>query len=144
MAQHIIRDSKGRVEKILDDKEYAEYQKWGCYTKTILFILVCIIAIIFWSNNDGGSKDKGRTETSSQVMDSGAASSEETQTESAPPLENESVGTSSVVEETSVMQEEQATSVPDVEKFSDDDSQPEIKLSRKERRALRRAQRNNQ
>lgn len=144
MAQHIIRDSKGRVEKILDDKEYAEYQKWGCYAKTILFILVCIIAIIFWATNDGGSKDKGRTETSSQLMDSGAASSEETQTETAPPLDEESVGTASVAEETSVMQEEQAASVPDMEELSDEDSQPEIELSRKERRALRRAQRNNQ
>lgn len=144
MAQHIIRDSKGRVEKILDDKEYEEYQKWGCYTKTILFILVCIIAIIFWSNNDGGSKDKGRTETSSQVMDSGAASSEETQTESAPPLENESVGTSSVVEETPTLDDEQVTSVHNVVESPNEETSPEKKLSRKERRALRRAQRNNQ
>ena len=144
MAQHIIRDSKGRVEKVLDDKEYAEYQKIGCYTKTILFILVCIIAIIFWATNDGDSKEKGITETSSQVMDSGAASSEETQTETAPSLEDESVVTSSVVEETSVLQEEQATSVPDVEESPDDDSQSEVELSRRERRALRRAQRNNQ
>lgn len=144
MAQHIIRDSKGRVEKVLDDKEYAEYQKIGCYTKTILFILVCIIAIIFWATNDGDSKEKGITETSSQVMDSGAASSEETQTETAPSLEDESVVTSSVVEETSVLQEEQATSVPDVEESPDDDSQSEVELSRRERRALRREQRNNQ
>ncbi len=144
MAQHIIRDSKGRVEKILDDREYAEYQKWGCYAKTILFILVCIIAIIFWATNDGGSKDKGRIETSSQKMDSGTATSNEAQTESVHPLEDESVLTASVVEETPVIQEEQAASVPDVEESSVDDSQPEIELSRKERRALRRAQRNNQ
>lgn len=144
MAQHIIRDSKGRVEKILDDKEYAEYQKWGCYTKIILFIIVSIIAIIFFVSKDDSSKDKGRIETSSQKMDSGTATSKEAQTESVHPLEDESVGTSSVVEETPVIQEEQAASVPDVEESSVDDSQPEIELSRKERRALRRAQRNNQ
>ena len=143
MAQHIIRDSKGRVDKILNDKEYAEYQKWGCYAKTILFILVCIIAIIFWATKDGGSKEKGRTESSTQVMDSGAASSEETQTTSDALMENEHVGTSNVVEETPVMQEVPATSVPDVEESPADDSQPEMELSRKERRALRRAQRNN-
>lgn len=143
MAQHIIRDSKGRVDKILNDKEYAEYQKWGCYAKTILFILVCIIAIIFWATNDGGSKDKGRIETSSQKMDSGTATSKEAQTESVHPLEDESVVTSSVVEETSVIQEEQAASVLDVEESSVDDSQLEIELSRNERRSLRRAQRKN-
>ncbi len=142
MAQHIIRDSKGRVEKILDDREYAEYQKWGCYTKTILF--ACILAIIVWATKDGGSKEKGRTVTSSQVINSGAASSKEAQTETVPAMEEESVVTASVVEETSVIQEEQAASVPDVEESSVDDSQPEIELSRKERRALRRAQRNNQ
>ena len=27
MAQHVIRDSNGRIEKILDDKEYSEHKK---------------------------------------------------------------------------------------------------------------------
>ena len=32
MAFHVIRDEKGRMEKILDDKEYDSYQKRkGCF-----------------------------------------------------------------------------------------------------------------
>ena len=43
MAQHIIRDSKGRVEKILNDKEYAEHQRNGCYTTLIVGAIIGII-----------------------------------------------------------------------------------------------------
>ena len=46
MAQHIIRDSKGRVEKILNDQEYAEYEKRGCYSN-IIFWGVLIIGTPF-------------------------------------------------------------------------------------------------
>ena len=57
MAQYIIRDSKGRVEKILNDKEYAEHQKTGCLTKIFLFIISIIVVIAIAINGDN-SKNK--------------------------------------------------------------------------------------
>ena len=50
MAQHIIRDSKGRVEKILNDQEYAEYEKRGCYSNIIFWgvLIIGIFALIYF------------------------------------------------------------------------------------------------
>lgn len=69
MAQHIIRDSKGRVEKILNDKEYAEHQNKGCLFKIFLFIIFIIIVIalaINGENNEGkaGSENAASKESS--------------------------------------------------------------------------------
>ena len=50
MTQHIIRDSKGRVEKILNDQEYAEYEKRGCYSNIIFWgvLIIGIFALIYF------------------------------------------------------------------------------------------------
>ena len=59
MAQHIIRDSKGRIDKILNDQEYAEHQKIGCYVKLIVYGILIIVAIILFNVVDcEGDKKK--------------------------------------------------------------------------------------
>ena len=71
MAQHIIRDSKGRVEKILNDKEYEEHQNKGCLFKIFLFIIFIIIVIalaINGENNEGKvGSEKAASKESSQL-----------------------------------------------------------------------------
>lgn len=70
MAQHIIRSSKGRVEKILNDKEYAEHQKIGCLTKIFLFIIfIIVIALAINSENNEGKvgSEKAASKESSQL-----------------------------------------------------------------------------
>ena len=142
MAQHIIRDSKGRVDKILNDKEYAEYQKWGCYTKIILFIIVSIIAIIFIVSYDDSTTKESKETSSSQGINSVSTSSEETQAGTASIMVEEQGVAPTIDEEASDMQEEPTASVSDVvEETPDEETQHERKLSRKERRTLRKAQR---
>lgn len=143
MAQHIIRDSKGRVDRILDDKEYAEYEKSGCYANIFLFVIICIGVIIYLLSTSNDAKPKGGSEPAApfQVEYSVPPSSQEGKGEEYS-TKDEDNDASPAVEETPVVQEEQTTSVPDVEESPADDSQPEKRLSRKERRALRRAQRN--
>ena len=63
MALHIIRDEKGRMEKILDDKEYDSYQKRkGCFQ--FLFFVAIFGLIIYGSakqKSDGSSEVQTET-----------------------------------------------------------------------------------
>ena len=63
MAFHVIRDEKGRMEKILDDKEYDSYQmRKGCFQ--FLFFVAFVVLIIYGSatQESDGSSD-AQTET---------------------------------------------------------------------------------
>ena len=149
MAQYIIRDSKGRVEKILNDKEYAEHQKTGCLTKIFLFIISIIVVIAIAINGDnnewkGGSEKIERTapKESSQLEVStpqskgqkeDAYSKQQPSAETTPLLEADIESSSESVE--AVERESQDIDISSMT----DDSEQEQHLSRKERRALRKA-----
>ncbi len=151
MAQHIIRDSKGRVEKILNDKEYAEHQNQGCLFKIFLFIIFIIIVIALAINNEnnegkaGSEKiEKAVPKESSQLEVSTTQSkgkkevsdSKEQQpsAETTPLLEADIESSSESAE--AVGRESQDIDVSSMI----DDSEQEQHLSRKERRALKKAQ----
>lgn len=71
MAQHYIYDSKGRVDKILDDKEYGDYQQWGCYKNIILVIVAAIITYVALNeDNDADPKKHDNVETPSKTTKS--------------------------------------------------------------------------
>lgn len=149
MAQYIIRDSKGRVEKILNDKEYAEHQKTGCLTKIFLFIISIIVVIAIAINGDnnegkGGSEkiEKTAPKESSQLEVStpqskgqkeDAYSKQQPSAETTPLLEADIESSSESVE--AVERESQDI---DVSSMTDDYEQ-EQHISRKERRALKKA-----
>ena len=151
MAQHIIRDSKGRVEKILNDKEYAEHQNQGCLFKIFLFIISIIVVIaiaINGDNNDGkGGSDKIEkavpkehsqlevtTPQSKGQKEDSDSKQQQPSAETTPLLEADIESSSESVE--AVERESQDI---DVSSMSDD-SEQEQHLSRKERRALKKAQ----
>lgn len=70
MALHIIRDKEGRMEKILDDKEYDSYQmRKGCFQ--FLFFVAIVGLIIYGSAKQ---KSDGSSEAQTEV---GAVESEE-------------------------------------------------------------------
>lgn len=76
MAQHIIRDSKGRVEKILDDKEYAKYNnKQGCYS--IIIASFIIISLVYAYNSDKDTPSKSKSEVSSESHHESSKTDEE-------------------------------------------------------------------
>lgn len=150
MAQYIIRDSKGRVEKILNDKEYAEHQKTGCLTKIFLFIISIIVVIAIAINGDnnegkGGSEkiEKTAPKESSQLEVSTTQSKgqkedvdskqQQPSAETTPLLEADIESSSESVE--AVERESQDIDVSSMT----DDSEQEQHISRKERRALKKA-----
>ena len=70
MALHIIRDKEGRMEKILDDKEYDSYQmRKGCFQ--FLFFVAFVVLIIYGSATQ---ESDGSSEVQTEV---GAVKSEE-------------------------------------------------------------------
>ena len=147
MAQHIIRDSKGRVEKILNDKEYAEHQNKGCLFKIFLFIIFIIIVIALAINGENNEwkvdSEKAASKGSSQLEVSTPQSkgqkevsdSKEQQpsAETSPLLQVDIESSSESAE--AVGRESQDIDVSSMT----DDSEQEQHLSRKERRALRKA-----
>lgn len=61
MAFHVIRDKEGRMEKILDDKEYDSYQKRkGCFQ---FLFFVAIVGLIIY----GSAKQKSDVASESQT-----------------------------------------------------------------------------
>lgn len=65
MAKHYIRDSKGRVEHVLNDKEYAEYNKRkGCIG--IIVGTIIIIGLVFGNINDKDVPSKEKSEVQSK------------------------------------------------------------------------------
>lgn len=70
MALHVIRDEKGRMEKILDDKEYDRHQaRKGCFQ---FLFFVAIVGLIIYGSATQESDD------SSEVQTEIVAESEET------------------------------------------------------------------
>lgn len=151
MAQYKL-DSKGRlVGKILNEEEYAEHQKTGCFTKIFFFIIFIVIVIAIAVNGEknegkGGSEkiEKAAPKESSQLEVSTtqskaqkeATDSKEQQSsvETTPLLDADMVSSSESVE--AIEQESQDLDVSSMT----DDSEQEQHLSRKERRALKKAQ----
>lgn len=136
MAQHIIRDSKGRVEKILDDKEYAEYQKHGCYGTLIVGAIIGIIILFNVNDCEGDKTGSAISSHKTEVVDEKVSSHHET------------IRTNDDIDET-VATTEEPTAEPTAEEHETSteqtvESEPstneaEPKLSWKERRALRKA-----
>ena len=71
MALHVIRDEKGRMEKILDDKEYDRHQaRKGCFQ--FLFFVAIVGLTIYGSatqESDGPSKVQTETVAESEETD---------------------------------------------------------------------------
>ena len=116
MALHVIRDEKGRMEKILDDKEYDRHQtRKGCFQ--FLFFVAIVGLIIYGSatqESDGSSEvqtetvaveseEKGEmTETAAiEVEDSNGMKEEEaaSEEEDLEDVNTESEDSSSVIDE---------------------------------------------
>ena len=147
MAQHIIRDSKGRVEKILNDKEYAEHQNKGCLFKIFLFIIFIIIVIalaINSENNEGkaGSKNAASKESSQLEVSTtqSKGQKEDADSKEQQPLAETTPLLEADIESSSESAEAVGRESQDIDVSSmTDDSEQEQHLSRKERRALRKA-----
>ena len=140
MAHHIIRDSKGRIDKILNDQEYAEHQKQRCYANLIFYGIVIIVAIILLNVVDceGDKKENTTSKDKTEVVDKEVSSQSETV------VVNSTIdGTPPTTEKPTAepTPEEYETSSEPTFECEPSANEPEQKLSRKERRALRKAQR---
>jgi len=63
MAFHVIRDEKGRMEKILDDKEYDSYQmRKGCF-QFLFFVAIVGLTIYGSATQESDDSSKVQTET---------------------------------------------------------------------------------
>ena len=61
MALHVIRDEKGRMEKILDDKEYDRHQaRKGCFQ---FLFFVAIVGLIIYGSATQESDDFSEVQT---------------------------------------------------------------------------------
>ena len=61
MALHVIRDEKGRMEKILDDKEYDRHQaRKGCFQ---FLFFVAIVGLIIYGSATQESDDSSKVQT---------------------------------------------------------------------------------
>jgi cytoskeletal protein RodZ len=63
MTLHIIRDKKGRMEKILDDKEYDRHQaRKGCF-QFLFFVAIVGLTIYGSATQESDDSSKVQTET---------------------------------------------------------------------------------
>lgn len=63
MALHVIRDEKGRMEKILDDKEYDRHQaRKGCF-QFLFFVAIVGLTIYGSATQESDDSSKVQTET---------------------------------------------------------------------------------
>jgi len=63
MALHVIRDEKGRMEKILDDKEYDRHQaRKGCF-QFLFFVAIVGLTIYGSATQESNDSSKVQTET---------------------------------------------------------------------------------
>lgn len=149
MAQHIIRDSKGRVEKILNDKEYAEHQNQGCLFKIFLFIIFIIIVIALAINNEnnegkaGSEKIEKAVPKESSQLDVSTTQSNAQKEDAYSKQQQPSAETTPLLEADMESSESLETIEQESQDFDVsskiDDAEQEQHLSRKERRALRKA-----
>ena len=96
MAQHIIRDSKGRVEKILNDQEYSEYEKRGCYSNIIFWgvLIIGIFALIYFLDKKEVKTESTTSNNKIEVIDEKS------------PSQSSTVSTNSTMEETDINADE--------------------------------------
>lgn len=107
MALHVIRDNEGRMEKILDDKEYDSYQKRkGCFQ---FLLAAVIIGVVIYGSTMQEPKDSSdaqtdtptvETEENVEMKEEKAASEEEDLED----VKTESEDTSSVIDEDELVQ----------------------------------------
>lgn len=67
MAFHVIRDEKGRMEKILDDKEYDSYQKRkGCFQ---FLLAAALIGLAVYGSTMQEPKDSSDAQTETVAVE---------------------------------------------------------------------------
>lgn len=67
MALHVIRDNEGRMEKILDDKEYDSYQKRkGCFQ---FLLAAAIIGVVIYGSTMQEPKDSSDAQTETVAVE---------------------------------------------------------------------------
>ncbi len=158
MAKHIVRDSKGRIDKILNDKEFEEYNsKRGCFKYIVMAILIlggvgffkeCVKSsssdnsseipqnttsvplssssqVTTTASSNAPNKGSGNTDTNTGITSEVPASDTEMRKGCSIPQTSVSTNTDIIMEEAAVNSEDQAGQ----------------ELSRKEKRALEKAQR---
>ncbi|MBQ6750457.1 MAG: hypothetical protein IJR02_06770 [Bacteroidaceae bacterium] len=148
MAIHVIRDSHGRVEKYLTEKEFQKYKEnKGCFKYIVLAILI-LGAVGFFkeclpgSSSEDSSEHQEVTNSSSSVSNTSEASSSTQSYEKRSDADistniSPEVPTSEIETEkdySTTMPQTPTTTTIMVE-------EPEQELSRKERRALEKEQR---
>ena len=143
MALHVIRDSQGRVEKYLTEKEFQKYKEnKGCFKYIVLAVLI-LGAVGFFkeclpsSSSKGSSEHQEVTNSSSSISNSSEASSStqssaEISTNISPEVPTPEMETKE--DYSTAMPQTSTTTTIMVE-------EPEQELSRKERRALEKEQR---
>lgn len=150
MAQHVIRDSNGRIEKILDDKEYSEHKKKKSCMGCLAIIIIGIACLWASQDNESDSFEEPSSviQSSSSISTPEASSSDVSQditTESntsgisiaadeEAPTEEEAATEETATEAATTVQEDNALTAVNAEELPQE-------LSRKERRALKKAQR---
>ena len=107
MALHVIRDNEGRMEKILDDKEYDSYQKRkGCFQ---FLLAAALIGLAVYGSTTQEPEDSSDAQTETPIVETEEnvemkeeeASSEEEDLED---VKTESEDTSSVIDEDELVQ----------------------------------------
>ena len=107
MALHVIRDNEGRMEKILDDKEYDSYQKRkGCFQ---FLLAAALIGLAVYGSTMQEPEDSSDAQTETPTVETEEnvemkeeeASSEEEDLED---VKTESEDTSSVIDEDELVQ----------------------------------------
>ena len=157
MAQHYIYDDKhkNRVKMVLNDEEYARYNKLGCGSKLILGIIVIFVIIIFIGicksvseGEENNSKEienvdtrEGyQVETSPEYSGNSIVEDDNNTTESSSSVETAPVSEDNV-KSNALREEFVEQSSPEIDNTSSiEDPEQEQQLTRKERRALRKAQ----
>ena len=67
MAFHVIRDKEGRMEKILDDKEYDSYQmRKGCFQ---FLLAAAIIGVVIYGSTMQEPKDSSDAQTETVAVE---------------------------------------------------------------------------
>lgn len=155
MAQHYIYDDKhkNRVKMVLNDEEYARYNKLGCGSKLILAIIVIFVIIIFIglckNVREGERNNSKKVENVNTREDYQSDSSSEYSDNSTKENDIRASESSLSVETTPISEDNSNTlreefvkqSSPEMETPSSMvDPEQEQQLTRKERRALRKAQ----
>lgn len=115
MALHVIRDEKGRMEKILDDKEYDRHQaRKGCFQ---FLLFVAIVGLIIYGRatkeSDGSSEVQTETVAESEKTDEIAETNAEETEDRNGMKEEETVSAEEDFEEDVTTETEDTSSVID-------------------------------